>query len=281
MLYDKTGAAFEFDHEHGDAVYVRPMVRVVTQSTSYSGDDFHEEEGLEPASFLVMRQRGDLYDAPPVADLNAEIEAKQQELRDLATKAKNDQVEAERELRRTELELAAAKRDLDAWMAKHKVMIDLGKLLDGKTLYPLTVSESHYHKGPDIPRIPNMRSAGYLQLTHGDWEVGKAWSCKKYSSDSYGSQFQFFDSEVERSEIIASEFALACEAFRKSPDFSESGKTYSTRLDFGRLQKWCETHPALSIPEDIVAMKAADDAKKIEARKAALAEEMAALGERT
>lgn len=31
-LYDKTGAAFSFDHEHNGTLYVRPLVKVVMQT---------------------------------------------------------------------------------------------------------------------------------------------------------------------------------------------------------------------------------------------------------
>lgn len=52
-LYDKTGAAFKLDHEHDGTLYVRPLVKVVTQ-TNY-GDDFHEEEDFEPAAYIVAK----------------------------------------------------------------------------------------------------------------------------------------------------------------------------------------------------------------------------------
>ena len=60
-LYDKTGAAFSLDHEIDGTAYVRPMVKVFTQS-GY-GDDVHEYEDVEPANYLVAADRSDLRSA--------------------------------------------------------------------------------------------------------------------------------------------------------------------------------------------------------------------------
>ncbi|MDO6587360.1 hypothetical protein Q4543_17750 [Salipiger sp. 1_MG-2023] len=270
MLYDKTGAAFDLDHERDGTAYVRPMVKVVDVDTG-------EEYGHEPAEYLVERRRCDLFDAPPVEALNADIAAKQAELAALQSQIAKTKRDAANETWRARHDLETAQRQLADWMKTHKVMIDLGKLLEGQTLYPLTVKEGSYHPGREVPSIPQMRNASYLRLSGGDWDTGKAWSCKRYSSDNYGCRFQFFDTEDERADAIASEFDRTCDAFRKSPAFSLDGKTYSTRLDFGTLTRWVETHAALTIPADILAMKAADDAAKVEARKAKLAAELAAI----
>lgn len=267
MLFDKTGASFELDHEHDGTAFVRPMVKVV--------DEYGDHVGEDVADYLVARPRGELFDAPPMTALSADIAEKAAELKALNNEVELEKRKAREELRRANAELESAKRQLYEWMGKHKVMIDLGKLIDGKTLYPLTVSLSPYHRGPEIPRIPEMRGVGYLELRGGDWETGKSWVCKQYATDSYGSPFQFFDTEEERAAVIAAEFEKACQAFRKSPDFSDGGRVHSTCLDFGRLTRWVEMHPALSIPDDIITMKAADDARKTEERKAKLAAELA------
>ena len=278
MLYDKTGAAFTLDHEIDGTAYVRPMVKVVMQTASYHGDDFSEDEGFEPADYLVERPRSDLFDAPPVAQMDQDIAQRKAELDQLtATRAKTIR-ELEAEERAAKRRLEGAQRQLAAWMTQHKVMIDLGKLLDGAALYPLTIRENHYHGAPEIPTIPDMRGASYLRLSGGNWESGKSWSCKKYSADSYGSAFLFFDTEEERAAAIAAEFDQTCAAFRKAPNFGGEGRIYN-RLDYGRLIKWVETHPDLSIPEDIVAAKAADDEAKLEARRVALAAELAGLSQ--
>src|SRR3546814_20439521 len=64
-FYDKTGSAFRLDHEHNGTAYVRPMVKVFTQY-GY-GDDVHEDEGVEPAAYLVAMDRAALFDAPLAA----------------------------------------------------------------------------------------------------------------------------------------------------------------------------------------------------------------------
>lgn len=274
-LYDKTGAAFMVDHEHDGFVYVRPMMTVVMQSTNYSGDDFHEEETTEPARFILEKSRDELFESPPVIAINADIATRKSELDALKAEAKNAVREINGERSRAEQKLREAQRQLDEWMKTHRVMMELGKLLDGQVLYPLSVKENSYHHSREIPRIPDMRNAGYLTVTSGDFEKGQKWVCKRYSSDSYGSPFRFYDTEEERAAVIHAEFVEACEAFRKAPNFDTTSYTTGTTLHYGTLVAWVRTHPSLAIPDDINAMKAAHDADLVEQRKAKLAAELA------
>lgn len=274
LLYDKNGTAFVLDHEHDGLAYVRPMVKVFTQY-GY-GDDLHEEEGVEPAQYLVAVDRASLFDAPPLAALNADIVAKTEELAALKAEAKKTIAALKSERSTAENELANAKLQLEQWMNTHKGMIDLGKLLDGKILYPLSVNENRYHGGRNIPRIPKMEDIRGLRVEGGDFERGKEWRARTYMSDSYHTDFQFFDTKEERAAVILSEFEATCAKFRQKPDFTIDIYT-STSLHYGTLLEWVKTHPALSIPEDIKAMKAANDAALVEQRKAKLAADLAAL----
>lgn len=275
QLYDKTGAAFALDHEHDGMVYVRPMVKVVTQCAY--GDDFEEYEDVEPASYLVGMDRSALFDAPPVVALNEDIKAKTEELSALKAEAKKTINELKSERSAAEYKLAEAKRQLDQWMQTHRVMMDLGKLLDGQVLYPLSVGDNPYHHARNIPQIPSMQNAAYLSITSGDFEKGKKWVCKRYADDSYRTPFQFFDTEEERAAVISSEFDITCAKFRERPNFDTTSYTSSTTLHYGTLQEWVCTHPALRIPEDIKAMKAENDLAIVERRKAALAAELEAI----
>lgn len=276
-LYDKAGTAFAFDHEANGKVYVRPMIRVVMQSTNYSGDDFHESEDFEPAPYLIAMDRADLFDAPPIKQVNADIEAVRATLKGIQADAAKEARRIRAERNAAENELRAAQRQLDEWMAKHRPMAELGKLLDGHVLYPLSVSKNHYHNGSDIPRIPNMKDTGRLEVFAGDFEKGQSWKSKSHMSDCYGSPFRFYDTEGERSAVIASEFSDTCILFRNHPDFDTTSHTSGTTLHYGTLTKWVEVHPALSIPEDIEAMKLENDARLYDARRAKLAAELAAL----
>jgi hypothetical protein len=76
--------------------------------------------------------------------------------------------------------------------------------------------------------------------------------------------------------VIRSEFNATCDAFRKNPNFTVDCHT-GTRLHYGTLLKWVETHPALTIPDDIKAMKAEHEAEVVRAKKAKLAAELAAM----
>lgn len=278
MLYDKTGAAFSLDHEIDGTAYVRPMVKVFTQS-GY-GDDIHEFEDVEPAKYLVAVERSSLFDAPPIVALNADIQAKTEELRALKAEAKKAVADLKSERSAAEYKLADAKRQLDQWMQTHKGMIDLGKLLDGKVLYPLSVEKNHYHGARSIPRIIKMKDIRGLRVEGGDFEKGKEWRAKAYLSDHYGTSFQFFDTEEERAAVIQSEFEATCAHFRQKPNFTVDIYT-TTNLHYGTLMEWVKMHPALSIPEDIKAMKAANDAELVERRKAKLAAELAAMESNT
>ena len=273
MLYDKSGAKFFFDHEHEGTVYVRPVITVFSVSCD---DDYQEEVGEEAADYIVARKRDELFDAPPVEVVDTEIKAKQAELNQLKSEAQRIKRESDAAIRKAELELNSAQRQLKDWMEEHKVMIDLGNLIEGKTLYPLTIFKSPYHATFEVPMIPETKNAGHLTLFDGDWESGKAWRCKRYSSDSYGSEFQFFDTEEERAAVISDAFASACEAFRKQPNFSEEGETYS-KLDFGTLQLWVKRYSYLAIPDDILAAKKDDESRKIAERREKLSAELASI----
>ena len=274
-LYDKTGAAFKLDHEHNGTLYVRPLVKVVMQSTNYHGDDFHEEEDFEPAAYIVAKDEAELFYAPPIQAVEAELVAKQAELSKMKAEASKALDVIRSEKQKAEWELSAAKRQLEEWMKTHKSMIDLGNLLDGKILYPLSVEEDAYRGQTSIPHIPKMKDINGLRVECGDFEKGKEWRVKRYLSDHYHQSFQFFDTEEERASVIRSKFDAACRIFRARPDFNE--RSYSSNLDYGLLLKWVETHPSLSIPADIKEMKAAHDAALVEQRKAALAAELAAM----
>ncbi|MGZ2449636.1 hypothetical protein ACVIRO_002390 [Rhizobium ruizarguesonis] len=273
-LYDKTGAAFSFDHEHDGTAYVRPMVKVITQY-GY-GDDIHEDEGVEPAAYLVEMDLAALFDVPPVVALNDDIKAKTAELAALKAESKKAINELKADRSAAEYKLSDAKRQLEQWMQTHKGMNDLGKLLDGKILYPLSVEENSYHGGRNIPHIPKMKDISGLRVECGDFEKGKEWRVKRYLSDHYHTSFQFFDTEEERAAVIQSEFDATCRHFRERPNFTVDIYT-TTNLHYGTLLEWVKAHPALAIPDDIKAMKVANDAELVERRKATLAAELAAM----
>ena len=269
-LYDKSGGVFRVRHAVDDIVFANPAIILVDEETG-------DEVGEDWAEYLVERKRSELFDEPPTKLVNAEISEKLEQLRSLTAEICREKSAAENDLRKARSELESAKRELSGWMRKHKVMIDLGKLLDGKTLYPLTVRENSYHRGTDIPVIPSMMNASYLRLEGGNWETGKSWSCKDHSSDNYGASFQFFDSEEDRATVIRTQFSAACDLFRKKPDWEAASWTASTRMNWATMNEWVKRHPSLSIPDDILAMKADNDAAKVAAKKAALAAELSAL----
>tara|TARA_R110000850_G_scaffold152818_2_gene276082 strand:- start:2488 stop:3363 length:876 start_codon:yes stop_codon:yes gene_type:complete len=277
IKFDKTGAAFEIDHEVGDTTYVRPMIKIVTQSASYHGDDYSEKTDFEPADFMVARNATELFEAPPVELIDDEILAKRQELHSFVSGAKQQKDAANAARLKAERQLSQAQKNLEDWTAKHSVMTDLGKLLDGVVLYPLSVSENVYHKARNIPRIPEMRGAKYLTIRSGNFETGQKWTCESNSRDNYGSPFRFFDTEEERSAVVAQEFDETCDQFRKKPAFQMPTWTAETRLSYTTLKKWVQAHPSLSVPSDIVAMNAKSDAQVAQKERDQLAAKLAEL----
>lgn len=270
LLYDKEGSIFALDHEHEGRAYVRPMVLVIEREAGFDGTLHDETEDYEPAEYLVAVDRADLFEAPPIQVLDEEIVARQSRIGALkedaariVSKLKADRCAAERELE-------AAKRKLGDWMKSHRVMLDLGKLLDGEVLYPLSVEKNFYHKSPSVPRIPSMKGAQYLAISGGDFEKGQKWIVKRHGRDCHDAPFRFYDTEEERAAAIRTEFDEACDAFRKSPNFETARHTSSTTLHFGTLKSWIEAHPSLSMPSDIEELKAEHDKLAADERRAKL-----------
>jgi RNA polymerase sigma-70 factor (ECF subfamily) len=129
-LYDKKGVAYSLDHEHNGTAYVRPLVKTIIHAPNYHGDDFSEEEDFEPADYLVAMCRAELFDAPPVAAINEDVVAKRAELDALKSEAAKATRDINSDRLAAEQALRSAQRQLDEWMKKHRVMTDLGKLLE-------------------------------------------------------------------------------------------------------------------------------------------------------
>ena len=275
ILYDKTGAAFTIDHEIGNTAYVRPMVKVLVQTSC--GDDYDEIDDHEPAEYLIARNRSDLFDTPPIEVVNEEIKAKRSELDLMEAEARRVVMDINSKKASAERDLQSAKHQLEEWMKTHRVMMDLGKLLDGQVLYPLSFRENSYHHARDIPHVPKMEGMAVVCITSGNFETGKPWQCKNYGMDIYGSPFQFFYTEEERYEKILSEFNKTCAKFRVNPNFDTTSHTTTTTLHYGTLMEWVKHHQALSIPEDIEAMKHDHDAEMVKQRKEKLVTELATM----
>lgn len=277
QLYDKNGNVYHLDHEHGGKLYVRPLIKV-RYSYGY-GQEPMEEEEWETSDHITAIDRSELFDAPPLAILDEEVSAKKAELASIAKEIVTSKRKADSDLSALVRELQYAKRQLDQWTKENQVMIDIGKLLNGHVLYPLSISGNTYHHSRDIPYIPNNSDISYLMLEYGNFEKGQKWSYKRSGFDSYRKPFRFFDTKEERDAAISAEFDIACDDFRKKPNFDTTSYTTDIRLHFGTLLRWVEEHIFLNIPEDIKSMKAAHDVELVEKRKAVLAAELAAINE--
>ena len=274
-LYSKTGEVFTLDHDHGEYLYVRPLIRTITQFSTNSGEDYDEDEFYEPAPYLVSRAANELYLEPPCMQMDGDITKKREELAQLEAEHKRNIRQYQQQTDRAQGYLRDAQNQLKRWIEEHRVIMDIGRLLDGQIMYPLRVQQNHYHRGREIPIIPKMDGSRYIALHSGNFERGQKWVAKEYAEDNYGAPFKFFYTEEERSQAIKDEFEEALRQFRAAPNFDTTSYTAGTQLHYGTLLKWVQTHPTiLSMPEDIIEMKKQDEQKAIDARKAQLAKEL-------
>ena len=263
IRYTMAGEMVEIGHVLDETAFVHPMVKVTHQ------DDYGvSDEEFEPAGYLVSRNVSDLFDAPPVAAVDAEIASKRKELAD-AKKATAKALSAlKNETKEVERQRDLAEGRLEKWKADHKHFIQLGRLLDGEPMFPLHAPDSHYHSGPNVPSIPDWKSVRFICVTPNVFRSDENWQIY-LDRDSSGWTTRFFESETDRSEFVTGRFEKACAEFRKKPNYATEGGTYTTRLDYGTLERWCEKWLHLAIPKDITdAKKKADaEAKAKEAEK--------------
>lgn len=271
VMYSKDGDMFEVWRVLDDTVLAHPMYRFIYDA---DGDEYSE---FEPASHLVSIPADILLANPPVAAVDQEIADRRTELAELKHTIAKEKREAEAGARKAKAELDAAKRELERWQTEHQHFIDLGRLLDGKPMFPLHSKDNHYHKSADIPSIQDWKHVKHIAVTPNTYRKDEPWAVYHDRDGSYGWTTRFFHSEQERNNFVSERFGKACEDFRKNPDFSTTSHTTSTRLHYGTLSKWCERFPHLAIPDDIVEGKAEADRAEMDAKAEKLRAELAAL----
>ncbi|QJA43046.1 hypothetical protein [Phaeobacter phage MD18] len=272
-LYTLDGTFVEFDHAHGEIAFVYPIQTVVIQTSNYHGDDYDEHEDEQRADHLIAVPMHQLTTKRPIPVLDAEIAAKREELDTIKADAARAAKEKEKALRRIDMELADAQRRMDQWKEKHRVFDVLGRMLDGEDLFPLEEVQNPYTHSWAVPYIPEWKDVKVVTLKHGAMNNTSPWMVNRsYGDSTY--MVRFFDTEEERTARVSELFDTTCEDFRKKPDYGTEGKTYTTRLDYGTLQRWCEKHPHLSLPKDIVDAKVESDAAAKEAKKAHLQKQL-------
>lgn len=273
-FYDKKGSVYMLDHMLGDKAYVRPMVKVIVQTTNYLGDDYDEFEEYEPASYLIEMNREDLFSSSPVQKIDEEISEKIKEFSTLKKEIASEMSALKAEKEATERELISAKRQLEDWQKKHRVIQDIGKLMDGVTLYPLStpsetyISHSSYY---NMPTIPNPMYWRKLVLLHGNFKAGQPWVYERtgFVDNSYGSPFLFFETEEERNAEIREQFKKACEKFVRSSNPDLRG--------YHDLVKWTKTYQFLVLPKEVEAIKVAEEQRTVQKKREELEAQLASL----
>lgn len=267
--YLETGERVAFDHAHDATAYVRPILTV------YHEDEYERYEDEEVSGHLISVPMRKLLQKPPVHVLDMVISDKKKAIEEIEAD-KRKAISASREaIREVNAELAAAKADHERWMSEFSIFRDIGRVLDGNEIYPLHYRKSAYHRGHDVPIIPSLQRVNLLSVVASGAQSEKPWTfTKKGGGLDYRIACRIFHSETERAEFIFGLFDDACSKFRENPNYSVEGKTYTTRLDFGTLERWCKVHEHLAIPEDICSGKAEADAEikrqKVEKLKADL-----------
>lgn len=276
-LYMHDGTSVIFDHIVGEDAYVSPIITVMIQTMDYRGDDVNEEEDEEVAAHFIKVPLNKLTSVKPLNVLDAEIAEKRAVLDALKADTMQAIRDGNRAVRDVKQELVDATRTMDRWREKHQVFLDLGRMLDGETMFPLRMTKNPYHKASDVPVIPKLEDIRLMNIQYKNTKSECPWSVQsEHSSDSYY-QIKFFYSEEERQECITKRFTDVCGRFLKKPDYGMEGARYNTGLDYGTLTLWVKKHPHLEIPADITAGKEAFDAEKAQAHRARLKAELDAL----
>ena len=217
-------------------------------------DGYERYDEEEAADHIEVFPLSELFREKPVKAVDAEIAAKTEELKSINDSLEKANRAASQERASIQSELSKCKADLERWKSEHQHFIDLGRLLDGEPMFPLHAPKSPYHKGNQIPSVPDWKNVDFITVTPRVYRGEESWQCRRGDVGG-GWTLRFFHSEQSRNDFVSGLFDETCQHFRDAPNFSTEGKTYSTRLDYGRLEAWCEEYEFLAIPSDIVTMK--------------------------
>ena len=288
-LYTHTGNPVEYDHAHGDVGYVRPILTVVRQATTYSGDDFHEEEDEVAAEHLISVPLDKLYRSKPVAVLDSEIAEKREALASLQKTITLTERDCKAAIAVCDSQLTAKHKELQSFRDRYPLFEETMRFLEGEPMFPLAVSESHYTHAPNIPVIPKLEDLRYIRLRPVQKPYGTVRKAKTEADklewvavtkgphgDDRETLQLFFATDAERADHIAGMFAKVCDKFRAKPDYGSV--SYTSSIDYGVLLRWIDAYPALSMPQDLIDGKTAADAAFVEARRAHLQKQLEAIG---
>ncbi|WNL50777.1 hypothetical protein RPALISO_190 [Ruegeria phage RpAliso] len=278
-LYTSEGTYVSFDHAVGETAYVRPVLTRIIQATTYSGDDFHEEEDEFDADHLIDVPLAGLSKEKPSAKLDEDIAGKKAELAELRATIEREESARRRGAYAREQEIKDGEKKLAEWREKFETFDMLGHVMEGGEVFPLSVRQlRHAATTCSIPVIPDISKVKLLrirpiqkkwpytgQVKNPDdpvkWEAVPTADHRRYSSGDIVTNVHLFKTEQERTEYLTELFDKVVAEWSKTQNFGASD--YSNDLDYGSLCKWVEKFPHLEMPEHIVRGKElADEAAK-------------------
>ncbi|AWY09303.1 hypothetical protein vBRpoSV10_181 [Ruegeria phage vB_RpoS-V10] len=271
-LYTMDGTQVTFDHQYVGYAYVYPVLTVVHQTSTYSGDDFHEEEDKIDADHLLAIPMNKLTSVKPTQVLDDEITARKTVLAEVNAKIAEVKRDTDKLQRDNAAAITRQENQIKQWGEKYPLFEDTARFLEGKPMFPLIARDHRYGRTYDVPSVPTMREIQYLTLqpathvnryqTKKKVEVGDLqWvATRSLSNRDNHESITFFHSEEERNAAVTEMFQEVLVKFRAKPDYLARG--YSSDLDFGRLLAWVERFTFLTIPDDITKGKEDHDQAK-------------------
>ena len=283
-LYTQDGNPVEFSHAHDQTGYVYPILTTRVQVVSHRGDDFDEVEDEALATYLLGIPLVGLFTEKPIAQIDAEIIVKRAEMAEMEKAQRLLMTQLRAEANNLDRDLRMRVSALEKWREKYGIVDDAVRFLEGHAMFPLETSVDR-HGRSHLPVIPDMTKAKFLRLRVQNPPrspksalemVNLEWTAVKgsHSGDEYGVPTMFFPTEEARIDHIIDLFGQTCARFRKAPNYKL--ETYSD-LTYGVLQNWTARYPFLSIPDDILAGRAASEAAEREATRVRLEEQLAGL----
>ena len=255
--YQPNGAKVVLDHVHKKTAFVYPLL--ITQTTSYHGDSFEENEHV--ADHLIALPVDHLSDKAPVAVLEERAKKLRGKIDALRTELENEKTAATAVRR----ELTDLIQQVKHWRRKNPCFDRITNLLNGEKIFALKVPSWKYRC--TIPQIVDTDNAAALQLIHkgqGKFEWLGHWRQEhgRYG-DTHMETVEFFDTETEMQAFIKSLWDVLLGHFNKTSEDVKFGYVWAQgkMIKYTTLAEWVKRFPFLSIPDYIETDKKAYEAK--------------------
>ena len=237
-VYDASGKAFEYHHEHAGVVYVYPIFECEDPNGGYYDVRGEHMVGLSKVFAEPPRQKL----ADTLIKLYEEIAAKKDEAANLR-----------KEIYETRGSLDGEKKELARWRDEFGALNMIGRMMDGQPVVMLIVKVHEWTP----PEAAGTREAAAVQLRYDPSK--KAWRFAKPRRGTYAEghdHIEIFNTVDEANTFVSAAFDALCGKVRTAMA-GDSIKVFSesythTTPHICKLREWVKAWPHLSIPEDIL-----------------------------